>query len=140
MPGGKGKINEFNASLTPEQRKANAKKAAQAPRQKIKTIKQIVKLICENPAPEAAKKSLAEFGVTDEDMTTSALIALSVIRAAIEGDLRAVDKVERYLGQADTKREKLENKLLEKRIAAANTDASNAQPVQIVITPRENDD
>lgn len=139
MAGGKGKINEYNKSLTAEQRKANARKAAQSPRQKQKTIREIAKLICDSPAPSAAKKSLAEFGIVDEDMTTSALVALAVIRAAIEGDLKAVEKVEKYIGQSDNKREELENKLLEERIKAVQNGTAEIEPVKIVIEPREKD-
>jgi hypothetical protein len=137
MAGGKGKINEYNKSLTAEQRKASAIKAAKAPRKNQKAIKEIAKIICNAPAPAAAKKSLKEFGVEDEDMTTAALVALAVIRAAIEGDLKAVEKVEKYIGQSDNKREELENKLLEERIKAVQNGTAEIEPVKIVIEPRE---
>ena len=140
MPGGKGKINEYNKSLTAEQRKASAIKAATAPR-KSKTIREFVKAICENPAPAAAKKSLAEFGIENEEMKTAALIALSIVRAAIEGDMKAVEKVERYLGQQDkTKREELEEKVLEVKIKAIENGNAVTDPVNITIAPREKKD
>ena len=104
MPGGKGKIDEYNKSLTPEQRKINAKKAGQAPRKKsVKTIRQIAQIINEAPAQEGAKAGLAKLGIKDEDMTNAALIAAAVFRAAFEGDMKAIDKWERYIGQSDSR-------------------------------------
>lgn len=138
MPGGKGKIDEYNKSLTAEQRKESAKKAAKAPR-KAKTIKQIAKMINDMPAPEAAKSSLKEFGIEGEDMTNAAMIALAVLRAAFEGDLRAVEKWERYVDQYDSKRrEKAELAVLEAKAKAISIDGNSAEPIQIIITPPDN--
>jgi hypothetical protein len=101
MPGGRGKIDEYNKSLTPEQRKANAKRAASRPRKKVKTIREIARIINEAPAQKAAMEGLKNLGLTDKDMTNAALIAASVFRAAFEGDMKAVEKWERYVGQTD---------------------------------------
>lgn len=102
MAGGKGKINDYNKSLTPEQRKNNAKRAARAPRRKTKTLKQIAAIINEAPAQAAAKEGLKKLGLDDEDMTNAALIVAAVFRAAYEGDMKAVEKWERYIGQSMT--------------------------------------
>ncbi len=101
MPGGPGKINEYNKSLTPEQRKANARRAGSRPRKKVKTIREIARIINEAPAQKAAMEGLKNLGLTDKDMTNAALIAASVFRAAFEGDMKAVEKWEKYVGQTD---------------------------------------
>lgn len=101
MPGGPGKINEYNKSLTPEQRKINARRAGKASRKRVKTIREIAKIINEAPAQKAAMEGLKNLGLTDKDMTNAALIAASVFRAAFEGDMKAVEKWERYIGQTD---------------------------------------
>lgn len=99
MAGGKGKINEYNKSLTPEQRKLNAKKAGQASRKQAYTMKQIAKIINSAPAQEGAKQGLEKLGLEDEQMTNSALIVAAVFRAAFNGDMKAVEKWEKYIGQ-----------------------------------------
>ena len=139
MPGGKGKIQEYNESLTPEQRKSNARKAAQAPRRKVKTIREIAKIINAAPASnERARQMLFELGIDDEDMTNAALIAASVFRAAFEGDLKAVDKWERYTGQVqESRREKLENAILKQKL---DEDKAPSDPVEIIIAPRGDND
>ena len=101
MPGGPGKINEYNKSLTPEQRKINARRAGKASRKRVKTIREIAKIINEAPAQKAALEGLKNLGLSDKDMTNAALIAASVFRAAFEGDMKAVEKWERYIGQTD---------------------------------------
>lgn len=101
MPGGPGKINEYNKSLTPEQRKINARRAGKASRKRVKTIREIAKIINEAPAQEDAIKGLRKLGLSDEYMTNAAIIAASVFRAAFEGDMKAVEKWERYVGQTD---------------------------------------
>lgn len=101
MPGGPGKINEYNKSLTPEQRKINASRAGKASRKRVKTIRDIAKIINEAPAQEDAIKGLRKLGLPDEYMTNAAIIAASVFRAAFEGDMKAVEKWERYVGQTD---------------------------------------
>ena len=101
MPGGPGKINEYNKSLTPEQRKINARRAGKASRKRVKTIREIARIINEAPAQKAAMEGLKNLGLSDKDMTNAALIAASVFRAAFEGDMKAVEKWEKYVGQTD---------------------------------------
>lgn len=111
MAGGPGKINEYNKSLTPEQRKASARKAAQAPR-KTYTLKQLAKIINAAPAQDGAKQGLEKLGLSDEQMTNSALIVAAVFRAAFQGDMKAVEKWEKYIGQHDSADEETGNGLL----------------------------
>lgn len=100
MAGGAGKINEYNKSLTPEERKENARKAGSAPKHAC-TLKQLAKIINAAPAQEGAKQGLEKLGLSDEQMTNSALIVAAVFRAAFNGDMKAVEKWERYIDQHD---------------------------------------
>lgn len=103
MAGGKGKINEYNQSLTPEQRKNNAKRAAsrRRPRAKINTdIRSIARIINTAPAGGDLLTALAMLNIQDANVSNAAGIALSVYQATINGDMRAVEKWEKYVGQA----------------------------------------
>lgn len=99
MAGGPGKINEYNQSLSPEQRKESAIKAAKAPRPKS-NIRRIARMINAAPAGNSLKNALAMLGIErDENLSNAAGIALAVYQAAINGDMKAVEKWERYVGQ-----------------------------------------
>lgn len=103
MAGGPRKINEYNKSLTAEQRKKNASKAGKAPKSTTgKTIRQLAKIINDAPAQKEARNALKKLGLDDEDMTNAALIVAAVFRAAYEGDMKAVEKWERYIGQDES--------------------------------------
>lgn len=104
MAGGRGKINEYNKSLTPEQRKKSAKKAATAPRKKvgqISDIRKIANMINSAPAGKDLLTALAMLNIKDQNVSNAAGIALSVYQAAIDGDMKAVEKWEKYVGQFD---------------------------------------
>lgn len=103
MAGGSGKIDEYNKSLTPEQRKRNARKAGSAPKKNAgrnADIRKIAKLINDAPAGEDLKTGLLMLNVSDSELSNAAGIALAVFQAAINGDMRAVEKWEKYVGQA----------------------------------------
>lgn len=101
MAGGPGKINEYNQSLTPEKRKENARKAGNTPKRKchISDIRRIAKMINDAPANKDMQTSLAVLGLKDAHVSNAAGIALAVFQAAINGDMKAVEKWERYVGQ-----------------------------------------
>lgn len=104
MAGGPGKINEYNQSLTPEQRKKNARKAGIASGEsrtssRICDIRQIARMINEAPAGKSLQEGLVMLGIRDDSLTNAAGIALAVYQAAVEGDMKAVEKWERYTGQ-----------------------------------------
>ena len=108
MPGGRGKIDEYNKSLTPEQRAERAKalsaagNAAQAAkRRQIKDIKTIAKIVNNAPAGADLKAALKRLGIENENLTNAAGIVLAVYQAALNGDMKAVEKWEQYVGQAD---------------------------------------
>lgn len=103
MAGGRGRINEYNQSLTPEQRKNNAKRAAsrKRPRAKINTnIRSIARTINSAPAGSDLLTALAMLNIRDANVSNAAGIALSVYQAAVNGDMKAVEKWEKYVGQA----------------------------------------
>lgn len=103
MAGGPRKIDEYNKSLTPEQRKANARRAAKSKRPKLTrdaNIRSIARVINDAPANAALQAALRQLGVNDT-MSNAAGIALAVYQAALNGDMRAVEKWERYVGQSD---------------------------------------
>lgn len=102
MAGGKCKIDEYNKSLTPEQRKINAKNAAKAKRPGAtvnSNIRSIAKLINEAPAGTDLKDALKRLNIKDENVSNAAGIALAVFQAAIDGNMNAVEKWEKYVGQ-----------------------------------------
>lgn len=114
MAGGPGKINEYNKSLTANERKKNASKAGKAPRPKLElnsNIRSIAKLINEAPAGADLKDALKRLNIKDENVSNAAGIALAVFQAAIDGNMNAVDKWERYVGQRDAYSEKADGKL-----------------------------
>lgn len=105
MAGGPGKINEYNKSLTPEKRKQNARKAGKTPKKKsvITDIRKIAKMINDAPAGADLRAALSDANIRDENVSNAAGIALAVYQAAIDGDIKAVEKWEKYVGQYDKK-------------------------------------
>ncbi|MBR5285394.1 MAG: hypothetical protein IKU30_00705 [Clostridia bacterium] len=86
-------------------RRAGRKGAAvsNAKQHQWRTIREIAEIVGNTKIKQ--KKlidQLREIGVPDEDLTNNAVILAAVYRAAIHGDLKAVEKWERYIGQADT--------------------------------------
>ena len=103
MAGGPGKIDEYNKSLTPEQRKINAKRAGRAPKKNARRnsdIRSIARLINEAQAGEDVLTGLSMLNIRDADVSNAAGIALAVFQAAIDGDMKAVEKWEKYVGQS----------------------------------------
>ena len=101
-------IRAYNESLTPEQKREVCSKAGKASgeaRKKAKTIREIARLINENKAPKEAEANLKALGIQKEDMTCAAVVAMSVFMAASQGDIKAVEKWERYIGQTDDSEE-----------------------------------
>lgn len=112
MPG-RGKIDEYNKSLSSEQRIINAKKAAAASvrakakakeegKARIADIRAIARLINEAPMGADMMTGLSMLNVENQDLTNAAGIAMAVFQAAINGDMKAVAKWEQYVGQAES--------------------------------------
>ena len=104
MPGGKSKIDEYNKSLTADERKANAKKAGKKSGKKRKLnsdIRSIARKINDAPAGEDLKTALGVLNVDGASFSNAAGIAMAVFQAAINGDMKAVEKWENYVGQSE---------------------------------------
>lgn len=104
MAGGPGKIADYNKSISPEQRKKNASKAGASPKKNARRnadIRKIANLINEAPAGDDLLQGLAMLNIQDENVSNAAGIALAVFQAAINGDMKAVEKWEKYVGQSD---------------------------------------
>lgn len=99
MPGGFGKIDEYNKSLTPEQRKESARRAGKASAKKTKSMKEIAKIIAMAKAPAETQAALAELGLENEDMTNSALLVSGLFRAAFDGNMGAFDRFMSLAGE-----------------------------------------
>lgn len=105
MPGGPGKINEYDKSLTACERKAKARKGGLASgksRREKAYIRRIAEMVNDAPARTDLQEALAALNVDGRNFTNAAAIALAVFQAAVNGDMKAVDKWERYVGQADS--------------------------------------
>ena len=108
MPSGDKRIGEYQSELTPEQRSAHARAANLASQEakkrnarNIKDIRTIARLVNKAPAGPDLKAALARLGIENENLTNAAGIVLAVYQAALNGDMKAVEKWESYVGQAD---------------------------------------
>ena len=63
-------------------------------RRRKKTLSELAKMIAENPAPTAAKKKLAKMGIADEDANNMAVVANSLYKKAVDGNIQAIEKWE----------------------------------------------
>lgn len=63
-------------------------------RRRKKTLSELAKMIAENPAPAAAKKKLAKMGIADEDANNMAVVANSLYKKAVDGNIQAIEKWE----------------------------------------------
>nr|DAO53141.1 MAG TPA: terminase large subunit [Caudoviricetes sp.] len=63
-------------------------------RRRKKTLSELAKMIAENPAPTAAKKELAKMGIADEDANNMAVVANSLYKKAVDGNIQAIEKWE----------------------------------------------
>lgn len=110
MPRGENPNSKKNliksAELSPEERRERARKAGRAPkRRKPKTMKQLARAIAAAPIQNQKwMEAVKVLGITeDEDLVNNAVIIAGLFHAAVEGDLRAIDKWEQYLAPKDKK-------------------------------------
>ena len=87
-----------SAELTPKERSARASHAGSAPRPAC-TIKHFAKLLNDAPANESLKDAMHGLNMPTEGATNAAGIALAVYQAALNGNMPAVEKWEKYVGQ-----------------------------------------
>ena len=65
-------------------------------RRQKKSLSELAKLIADNPAEGKNKKKLAKIGIEGEDATNNAMVVAAVFEGATSGDMKAVDKWEKY--------------------------------------------
>lgn len=97
-------IEKYNKRLTQEQRTKNAQRAGRAKRPKLTlnaNIRSIAKMINEAPAGSDLQMALTMLNIKDAEVSNAAGIALAVYQAAINGDMKAVEKWEKYVGQSE---------------------------------------
>ena len=105
---GTNNLAKYKESITPEL-KAKQQRAASAAgvearkrnAKQIKDIKTIAKIVNNAPAGADLKAALKRLGIENENLTNAAGIVLAVYQAALNGDMKAVEKWESYIGQAD---------------------------------------
>lgn len=95
MPGGFEKINEYNQKLSPDERKASAKKAGKASgqaRKKKKELKEYLQALLDT-------KQMAVVNGKEKKITTSEAMAMKAIKEALKGDWKAWELVRDTAGQ-----------------------------------------
>lgn len=95
MPGGYRKIDEYNKSISAEERKQSAINAGThsgIARNRKKSLSELAKLIADAPVSAKNKEQLKQLGVNEEDATNNAAICAGIFKAAINGSIPAVDK------------------------------------------------
>lgn len=95
MPGGFEKINEYNQKLSPDERKASAKKAGKASgqaRKKKKELKEYLQALLDT-------KQTAIVNGKEKKITTSEAMAMKAIKEALKGDWKAWELVRDTAGQ-----------------------------------------
>ena len=86
------KTGSDSYKLSPEEARKGGINSGIARRDK-KTMAEFAKIIGSSQvSDEDARAALAAAGVTDEEMTNSALVVFGVFRAAVQGDMKAVEK------------------------------------------------
>ena len=58
-------------------------------------------MINDAPAGDDLQTALSMLNIQDQNVTNAAGIAMAVYQAALDGDMKAVEKWEKYVGQSD---------------------------------------
>ena len=109
MAGGKGKIADYNATQSPEQRKQNASWAGKASGKKRKENKELTKTLLDmalKPGQVADIDdigSVAEMGKSNMDVRTGLILA--AIKKGLEGDVKAQEMLFTLTGEKVDKQE-----------------------------------
>ena len=87
-----------------------------------KSLKELAKLISENPASAREKENLAKLGIEDEEATQNAAVVSAVLEAAKKGNIQAVEKWEEFIEATDVdyKRYELPARVLGKAFVDIN--------------------
>lgn len=105
------KGRRFNAETGSKAGKKGAP-ASNAAQRETKTMRELAKLVGETKVnnPKLVKQ-LSSLGIAEGDATNNALILAAVFQAAIHGDLKAVEKWEKYIGQYEGSEEESDGKV-----------------------------
>ena len=105
-------IAELNARTTPEEKRANARKAglasAKAKKQR-RTFKESLEIILSMQATEEQKKAAEQFLTEEMDLTNGDLVNLAMIGTAKEGDVKAAQFVRDTVGEMPTVKQEVTN-------------------------------
>ena len=105
-------IAELNARTTPEEKRANARKAglasAKAKKQR-RTFKESLEIILSMQATEEQKKAAEQFLTEEMDLTNGELVNLAMIGKAKEGDVKAAQFVRDTVGEMPTVKQEVTN-------------------------------
>ena len=105
-------IAELNARTTPEEKRANARKAglasAKAKKQR-RTFKESLEIILSMKATEEQKKAAEQFLTEEMDLTNGDLVNLAMIGKAKEGDVKAAQFVRDTVGEMPTVKQEVTN-------------------------------
>ena len=105
-------IAELNARTTPEEKRANARKAglasAKAKKQR-RTFKESLEIILSMQATEEQKKASEQFLTEEMDLTNGDLVNLAMIGKAKEGDVKAAQFVRDTVGEMPTVKQEVTN-------------------------------
>lgn len=77
-------------------------------RRQKKALSDYVKIIAESPASSTAKKKLAKMGIADEDANNMAVVANSLYKKAVDGNIQAIEKWEQLTAASKDDDEKYE--------------------------------
>lgn len=98
-------VEELNARRTPEQRRADARKAGKASgkaRQAKKTMRELANILASSKiSDERARETLRDLGYSKDDLTNNALVVAAIFRSAVAGDMKAVDKWQELTAEAE---------------------------------------
>ena len=107
--------NDQNLVPLTERSKEDAKRirqmgaeAAAASRRQKKSLSDLAQMIADNPASAKNKKALEKIGITGDDATNNALVVAAVFDGAINGNMQAVDKWEKYTESTNEETKKYE--------------------------------
>lgn len=104
-------LKPFKPGRSSEEAVKNGQKggiASGQSRRRKKTLSELAKMIAENPAPTAAKKKLAKMGIADEDANNMAVVANSLYKKAVDGNIQAIEKWEQLTAASKDDDEKYE--------------------------------
>ena len=105
-------IAELNARTTPEEKRANARKAglasAKAKKQR-RTFKESLEIILSMQATEEQKKAAEQFLTEEMDLTNGDLVNLAMIGKPKDGDVQAAQFVRDTVGEMPTVKQEVTN-------------------------------